>query len=191
MIYGIYGKLIQKDPVVFLTPGGLALKVNIPDRLLENFEVGTNYHVNTRVVVREDSWTLFGSIEEGDLELFDLLLSKVSGVGPVGAFAVISAAPSGEVWKWIKAGNPDVFKKCPGVGAKTAQLIILGLAGKLPKKETTASSASIPENYRDAKKALIALGKSAKQADEMLQAVFPGNEGLSSGALVTKSFSKK
>lgn len=124
-----------------LAVGGIGYQVLVPLALAERCAIGDSLFLNTVLIVREDGFTLFGFADIEQLSLFEHLRS-VSGVGPKTALAVISNLSAGEIANAVADDDSTAFQKVPGVGAKTAKLIVVTLGGKLQSLETTRSSDS-------------------------------------------------
>ena len=116
-------------------------------------------------VVREDSITLYGFISSEERELFQRLIS-VSGIGPKSAMSILANDDTEGFVNAVESGNVTYLTKCPGVGKKTAQQIILDLKGKfeaLPEETTKAVVSTNQATLEEAKEALLGLGYSAKE----------------------------
>lgn len=132
-------------------------------------------------VIREDSHLLFGFLTKGERELF-LLLTSVSGIGPNTARMIMSGYTAAEIRQIISTGNAAALSRIKGLGAKTAQRIIVDLKDKILKLQLTdgapadLSSLDQPsaniETKGEAVQALTMLGfaaaASAKAVDKIL-----------------------
>lgn len=90
-------------------------------------------HIFTELVVREDSWTLYGFISESERFWFNKLTS-VQGVGGKAAMAILSALSDDEIYNAFLSGDKDLFTRADGVGAKLASRIISELKDKVVGK---------------------------------------------------------
>ena len=124
-----------------LDVGGVGFQVLVPSSILARTSIGDNLFLNTVLIVREDGFTLFGFSDIEQLELFDHLRS-VSGVGPKTALGVLSNLSSGEIANAVADEDSVAFQRVPGVGAKTAKLIVVTLGGKLKALESDRSADS-------------------------------------------------
>lgn len=95
---------------------------------------------------------LYGFLSKDDLEIFKLLIT-VSGIGPKGGLAILSTLPADDLRFAILSGDSKAISKAPGIGAKTAQRVILDLKDKLSledafekKLENQASGAAVSMN---------------------------------------------
>src|SRR5690606_190429 len=93
--------------------------------------VGGGGSLQTALGVREDPLPLFGVATQSELEVFGHLIA-VSGVGPRSALGVLSALSPAEIARAVAAEDEKPFRKVSGIGPKTAKLIVVSLAGKLP-----------------------------------------------------------
>lgn len=117
---------------VVVSVGGLGMRVEVPSGRVSQSAVGDEVFLHTSLVVREDSLTLFGFATQDELEVFGHLIA-VSGVGPRSALGVLSALNPAEVARAVSAEDEKPFRKVSGIGPKTAKLIVVSLAGKLPE----------------------------------------------------------
>ncbi len=176
MIYYLKGKLIEKNPayVILETVGGVAFYVNISlatfSRLgNENDEVT----LLTHYIVKEDAQVLYGFADEEEREFFKLLLT-VNGIGPNTARLILSSISVGEATNAIATEDVKAIQSVKGIGAKTAQRVIVELkdkAGKAIWSKTPKISASYNINRQEALSALIALGFPKNAADAVLDKV--------------------
>lgn len=111
--------------------GGIGMRVEVPSGRVSQAPVGEEVSLQTSLVVREDSLTLFGFATQSELEVFGHLIA-VSGVGPRSALGVLSALSPAEIARAVAAEDEKPFRKVSGIGPKTAKLIVVSLAGKLP-----------------------------------------------------------
>ncbi len=128
---------------------------------------GQDVELQTTMVVREDSMTLYGFTDTPARELFGLLMST-SGVGPKLALAVLSTHRPSTVRTAIAAGDIDVLVAVPGIGKKSAQKLVLELKDKVgsiggPDIDLTdgaggARGATDDDAVADTREALLQLG---------------------------------
>lgn len=181
MIVTIAGVLKEVNPLlVVIDIQGLGYAVNIPLTTMEKLPPpGSEVKLFTLVVYREDSQTLYGFYSKEDRELFRLLVEKVSGIGPRIALTIMSKLSVTMLKNAIAASDVALLAKCPGIGKKTAERLVIELRDKiLPAEAQTpsrpASSAAIPPlvgntRFQDAVTALIALGYKAPEADKAVR----------------------
>jgi len=121
----------------------------------ESLTLGQQILLFTYQQIREDAHVLFGFIKHQELELFEKLIS-VKGLGPKTALNILTATSYNQVISAIEKGEVQFLKQMPGIGAKTAQQIVLDLKGKLVSDNEVAAKGN--RNYQDATDALKALG---------------------------------
>lgn len=184
MIASLSGRLsaVEKNAVL-IEVGGIGFRVYVPETLAAQCGPGGAIALSSTCVlythlhVREDELTLYGCATEDDIQLFKQLLS-VSGVGPKVGLAMLSALSADEIRVAITSEKADVLSSVPGIGARTAQKIILDLKDKV---HVSAELASSLDRYLDAAPfmqedeevigALTTLGYSVVEAQTALQNV--------------------
>ena len=184
MISYIKGALgAVEDDVIVVETGGIGLAVHVPLSLLEELPpLGEEVTVYTYFQVREDAMTLYGFLHRQDREMFKQLLG-VNGIGPKGALGILSIMRPDDLRIAIVSGDAKAISRAPGIGAKTAQKIILELkdkldledafekklnAGRLTPETAVAAGA---EMVQDAVEALVALGYGNTEALKAVRAV--------------------
>lgn len=136
-------------------------------------QVGSPTRLYTRMVVREDSCTLFGFATKDERTMFDKLVS-VSGVGAKLALAILSSFTVPELYTLVMMEDDKGMATVPGVGKKTAQRLILELKGVFEKDRSLAGSAAptaplpfapaaAPSAIEDATAALLSMGFTAAE----------------------------
>lgn len=132
MIAFIEGELAEKYPDgIVVNCGGVGYFIGVPVSLIGALpQVGTRVKIHTYLHVREDAMQLYGFASRKDLELFKLLIN-VSGIGPKGALSILGSMTPEQLRMAIVANDAKVIAKSPGIGAKTAQKIILELSDKV------------------------------------------------------------
>ena len=140
---------------------------------------GAELKVYTFLHVREDAMILFGFLTKDDLSVFRLLLG-VSGIGPKGALAILSVMTTDDLRFAVLGDDAKAIARAPGVGAKTAQRLILELKDKLSLEDAfeqkLAKNEDMVQNKtggakNEAVQALVALGYSSSEALKALQGV--------------------
>lgn len=157
---------------------------------------GEEVFLRTRQVVREDALMLFGFADAEELRLFDLMIA-VSGVGPKLALAVLSGLKPAVLARAIREEQLGVLVAIPGIGRKTAERLVIELRDKVevsgaPLPATDLPPGAMPrsEQFEDAVAALIRLGYTAPQAQEVVRSVGAGTEELSLEALVRRALAR-
>lgn len=168
---------------VILDVNGVGYEVLVPGQLLSVLQgIGQTIQIYTYMQVREDAVVLFGFLTKDDLEMFRML-TGVSGVGPKAGLNILSALGADELRFAILADDAKKIARTPGIGAKTAQKIILELKDKLDledafeKKLTSGQmlpEAAVPKGVvQDAVEALMALGYGSTEALKTVRSVNP------------------
>ena len=149
---------------VVIDIGGVGLRVEIPSGRMSPFHAGDEASLHTWLVVREDSLTLYGFSTQEEIDVFGHLIS-VSGVGPRSALGVLAALTPLEIARAVTDQDEKPFRKVSGIGPKTAKLLLVSLAGKLPEigaletPDGPADSASSADAAADAvREGLVGLG---------------------------------
>ncbi len=178
-----------KGRVEEIYEGGLVLDVNgvgyellVPGQLLAEIGgTGRELKLYTYMQLREDAVVLFGFLTRDDLAMFKLLIG-VSGVGPKAGLAIMSALGADELRFAVLADDAKKIAKTPGIGAKTAQKIILELKDRLDLEDalerklsagalTPEAAAAEDGMLQDAVEALVALGYGGTEALKAVRAV--------------------
>jgi Holliday junction DNA helicase RuvA len=181
MITSIQGTLAEVTPlVVVVEVNGLGYEVNVPVTTAERLPArGGTVKLHTWVVYRENDQTLYGFASAAERDFFRLLVEKVTGVGPKVALSIMSRLSLPMLQSAIAGGDVATLAKCPGIGRKTAERLIIELKGQFaPAVEMPPSAGSPPgsgpgqeitHHQRDAVMALIALGYKAAEADKAVR----------------------
>ena len=158
---------------VMIDVNGIGFNVSMPSSQLEMLDSpGNDVKVYTYLAVREDAMQLFGFITSDCLELFKLLI-QVNGIGPKGALALLSSMSTEDLRYAIMSGDSKTISKAPGIGAKTAQRIIIDLKDKVSIRDmlnvySTGNSSQadtmLDTARSEAIEALTALGYSSSEA---------------------------
>jgi Holliday junction DNA helicase RuvA len=171
------GKIVEATPTyAILDIGGIGFDINISVYTYSHLETGNQVKLYTHLVVREDAQILFGFSTEQERQLFRSLIS-VSGVGANTARLILSAYSPDEISTAISTENVDLLKSIKGIGAKSAQRLVVDLKDKLSKEDYI-----IEEKYtkthntllNDALTGLTSLGFNRKQAEKALDKAFTG-----------------
>ncbi len=149
--------------------GGIGYQVTVAPELAAESRVGQLISLHTSLVVREDSWTLFGFSNADAKNLFEQLQS-VTGIGPKVASALLAVYQPEELRSAIAAQDNAALERVPGIGKKVASRIILELKDKFGGGYRSKSSLSGPWRTQVIG-ALTGLGYSAKEAESSLDDV--------------------
>ena len=182
MITSVSGTLVSATPLAaVIEAGGLGYELHIPVTTAERLPApGQPVKLHTLAVYREDSATLYGFATDEERDFFRLLVEKVTGVGPKMALSVLSKLSLPTLKGAIVAGDVGLLAKCPGIGKKTAERLVMELRDKLNPADlgsvptarpgADATAAAPAENkIRDAVLALVALGYKAADADKAVR----------------------
>ena len=181
MIAHLRGRLIERYPTHLIVEcQGVGYFVNISLHTFSLLKDGENLLIYTHLLVKEDSHTLYGFCEPSEREVFRLLIS-VSGVGPSIARTVLSSLSPTEVRDAIVQGDVPTIQGVKGIGAKTAQRLILDLKDKILKVEINGevSPRSNNTNKEAALSALEVLGFPRRQSEKVVDKVLTGEPSLS------------
>lgn len=153
------GKLVGLSPTqTYMDIGGVGYDVQLTLNTYEAISGKESCRLYTHLQIREDAWVLYGFATEKERSAFQKLLS-VSGVGAATARILLSSLSADDLNTIVWNGDSKALEKVKGIGAKTAQRIILELKGKLPEAapaEFNAFQHNTMEN--DALNALLSLG---------------------------------
>lgn len=181
MITQIRGRLVEKNPTeVVVDCNGVGYLLHISLNTFAGLPSDENVVLYTHLSIREDAHTLFGFITKTEREVFKLLIS-VSGVGPSIARTMLSSMTSEEIQQAIASGNVDVIQSVKGIGAKTAQRVIVDLKDKIMKTyDMSEVSLHTNNTHRDeALSALEVLGFNRKQSEKIVNNIVKENPDAS------------
>lgn len=149
-----------------LNIGGIGLFAICAPDTIAAARVGESFTVQTTLVVREDSLTLFGFIDQHDRELFEIV-QAVSGFGPKLAFTIVATLPGDQLRSAILTEDVVRLTKTPGVGSKGAARLILELKDKVGP--VGPGSRVTPARWANqVEQGLTGLGWSAKEAQRAI-----------------------
>jgi Holliday junction DNA helicase RuvA len=178
MITHLNGKLIEKNPTnLILECGGIGYEVKISLNTFSSISSNENLLIYTQFIVREDAQLLYGFAIKEERELFNHLIS-VSGIGPNTAMIMLSSLATEEIAQAIVSEDVRTIQSIKGIGAKTAQRVIIDLKDKMLKFNVSTGNifAGNNTNRFDALTALVSLGFDKKAADKALDKVSTGEE---------------
>ena len=173
-----------EDSVV-VEAGGIGYNIKVSTATAELLPcVGNEVKIYTYTLVREDAFALFGFLTRDDLEIFKKLIA-VNGIGPKGGLAILSVMSADALRFAVMAGDAKAIAKAPGIGAKTAERVILELRDKISLEDTlkgldeptgaagNAAGSQGGDNLmkREAIEALVALGYAASDATAAVKKV--------------------
>ena len=137
----------------------------------QSFKLDQTYKIYTYGVYREDSQSLYGFSDLEQRNFFKLLVEKVNGVGPKVALGILAFFSMEDLCSIIFNNDADNLAKCPGIGKKTAQRLILELHDYLKKSPILKQISSKKSTHNDAIEALIGLGYARKQAERLIDKI--------------------
>lgn len=165
---------------VVLETGGIGYHVYTTGQTFSRLpSVGNEIKIYTYLHVREEAMLLFGFLTKDELRVFKLLLG-VSGIGPKGALAVLSVMTTDDLRFAVLGEDAKAIAKAPGIGAKTAQRLILELKDKLSLEDAFEQKLEhVQEDLanqmqgakNEAVQALVALGYSSSEALKALNGI--------------------
>lgn len=174
MIGYVKGALVNLTPSqTFVDINGLGYEVQITLHTFEQIKDKKEALLYTHLQIREDAWVLYGFASEEEKSAFQKLLS-VSGVGAATARILLSTLTANELARIVSHGDSKALEKVKGIGAKSAQRILLELKGKLmpvtPDLEAGAGSATAYNSVeQDALQALLGLGIPKANAENAIK----------------------
>ncbi len=164
MIAELNGKVAERreESLVILADGtGIGLEVMVPDRTLT--DAGEGIRLFTSLHIATDGPLLTGFESPEELRVFKALLN-VNGVGPRMAVRVLSTHPASRIYEALDQEDPKPFQAVSGIGARTANRIILELRGKLVPEDKAPVEAEDDESTREVLEALLGLGYTRTEA---------------------------
>ena len=178
MIGSLRGRISSKTPPqLTVEVGGVGYELEAPMSTFFHLPpLGTEVHLLTHLVVREDAHVLYGFATEEERRLFRSLI-RVSGVGPKIALALLSGMSVAAFARCVQSEDVAALTRVPGVGRKTAERLIVEMRDRLSPPPPPAGAAAAPPGESpegEAYGALVALGYRPAEATRLLKAVEPG-----------------
>lgn len=157
MIYFLKGIVQELTPTyVIMEVSGVGYYVGISLQTSQKLTLGKEALLFTQQIIREDAHLLFGFHTKQEKEMFNLLIS-VNGVGAVSAMILLSSLELSDISRAIMAGNSMLLQKVKGIGAKTAERIIVDLRDKVQKFDISQEDNSTFVNNKVKEESLSAL----------------------------------
>ena len=159
---------------------GVGYKIFMPEGAIQNLEVDSEVKIYTFMRVREDDVSLYGFLNVEELAMFELLIS-VGGIGAKSAVGILSNIAPSKFALAVITDDVTTLKKLPGIGAKTAQRIILELKDKIKTQEATEQENEIKQKIevsdsaKDAIEALQVLGYTRREVEEAISKIGESN----------------
>ena len=181
MITQLQGKLVEKNPTnVVIDCNGVGYFVNISLNTYAALPEGEAIKLYTYLQIKEDAHTLYGFLTKAEREVFTLLIS-VSGVGAGTARTMLSSLTAAQVRNAFVNGEVATIQSVKGIGAKTAQRVVLDLKDKMLKLQDFADApiSAVSTHKEEALAALEVLGFVRKQAEKVVDKIVQASESLS------------
>mgnify|MGYP005852967255 CR=1 FL=1 len=187
MIVSIQGTLVSATPLqAVVETHGLGYEVHVPVTTAEKLpQPGATVKLHTVAIYREDAQALYGFATLDERELFKLLVEHVSGVGPKVALTIMSRLSLPVLRSAIMSGDVGLLSKCPGIGKKTAERLVVELKDKIglvgsttphvalpgtpPGNSPASDAAALDTRMHDAVLALTALGYKLADAEKAVR----------------------
>ena len=158
---------IENDSIV-VDVGGVGYQVFVPVPVREKSKVSDTIVLFTRLVIREDNWSLCGFETREYREYFNLLIG-VNGIGLRLAILILSILSPESIRRAVFSEQGEIFSRVPGIGKKTAQKILLYLQDRIPSTGAFETVAAMTDVDGEVLAALTALGYSVIEAQSALQ----------------------
>lgn len=194
MIEYIKGTVAELNPAaaVIESSAGVAYRLNISLATFSAIEGKEQAKLLVHESIREDAWVLYGFAEERERELFRALIG-VSGVGAATAIIILSSMQGDELAAVITAGDAKRLKSIKGIGAKTAERIIVDLRDKI---KLSGENSALPlmtqqhsEAYDEAMAALVMLGFDRKASEKAISKIFEAEPQIKVESAIRKALS--
>jgi len=180
---------VEKNPThIVVDCNGVGYLLHISLHTYEQLTSDELLTVFTHLSIKEDAHTLYGFVTKVEREIFRLLIS-VSGVGPSIARTMLSSMTSEEIQQAIASENVALIQSVKGIGAKTAQRLILDLKDKILKTYELEELPSLQHNTNkeEALSALEVLGFARKISEKVLDKILKVESDLSVEILIKKA----
>lgn len=197
MIEFIQGKIEELTPTqaVLYTQGGVAYDINISLYTYTAIQGKDDARLYVYEAIREDAYILYGFSNKQERELF-LMLISVPGIGGASARMILSTFSPSELTGIISTGNDSLLKKVKGIGAKTAQRIIVDLHDKIAKTQTDETYRGIQTGIQtgqvasEAVTAMVTLGFPQAASQKVVQSILKEHDDLSVEAVIREALKR-
>ena len=192
MITQLHGRLVEKSPTsVVIDCQGVGYLVNISLYTFGQLTDEENIQLFTHLQVREDAHTLYGFTTDLERQLFRLLIG-ISGIGANTARTMLSSLSPSEIGQAIQGEQVDVIQSVKGIGAKTAQRVVIELRDKI---QAVVADAGIPSvssntNREEALSALVVLGYQTKSCVKVIDELLSMDAEMSVERLIRNALNK-
>lgn len=182
MITHLKGNILEISPTdVVIDINSIGYFLHISLNTFSKIQNKKEVFLYTHFSVKEDAQTLYGFADKNERAVFRLLIS-VSGIGPGSARSMLSSMTAEEIAHAIGSENVKAIQAAKGIGAKTAQRVIIDLKDKISKifeLETSMTTSSNNTNKNEALTALEVLGFNKKQLEKVVDKILSENPDLS------------
>ena len=177
MLESIKGVVLEVEKEkISISVGGFGFLVNTIMES-ETPTIGDEIFLYTHLSISQNGVDIYGFENKLERELFRTII-KVPNIGPKTAFSLMLGLGGSGLRRALDNNDPELISKVKGIGSKTAKRIILELKDKL--------KTSPGKEFEEAKKALIAIGYSPKEADQAICEVVKDEDFLSVDEIVKK-----
>ena len=192
MITQLRGRLVEKSPTsVVIDCQGVGYLVNISLFTYGQLTDDENIQLYTHLQVREDAHTLYGFSTDLERQLFRLLIG-ISGIGANTARTMLSSLSPSEIGQAIQSDQVNVIQSVKGIGAKTAQRVVIELRDKVQAviADSGISAVSSNTNREEALSALVVLGYQTKSCVKILDELLAMDAEMSVERLIRNALNK-
>ena len=192
MITQLRGRLVEKSPTsVVIDCQGIGYLVNISLFTYGQLTDDENIQLYTHFQVREDAHTLYGFSTDLERQLFRLLIG-ISGIGANTARTMLSSLSPSEIGQAIQSDQVNVIQSVKGIGAKTAQRVVIELRDKVQAviADSGISAVSSNTNREEALSALVVLGYQTKSCVKILDELLSMDAEMSVERLIRNALNK-
>ncbi|KQT21771.1 ATP-dependent DNA helicase RuvA [Chryseobacterium sp. Leaf404] len=187
MIFSLQGTVQELSPTyAVINVGGVGYYVGISLMTSQKLVFNKESSLFIQQIIREDAHLLFGFNTRAEKEMFNLLIS-VNGVGAVSALILLSTLNLEEIATAILSANSALIQKAKGIGAKTAERIIVDLKDKVQKFKVEGEDISAVVNNKtkeDALSALEVLGIPKRMSEKIADRMIKQNADITTEELV-------
>ncbi|MCM1063755.1 MAG: Holliday junction branch migration protein RuvA [Eubacterium sp.] len=196
-VNGIIEEITEDNAVIDV--GGIGYNVRISSDTASRLPgVGEPVKLYTYTSVREDAFVLYGFLTRSDLEIFKKLIT-VNGIGPKGGLSILSVMDADDLRFAIMSGDSKAISRAPGIGAKTAQRVILDLKDKIEIDDAMIHKeigsygadpmAADSAQKQEAVAALVSLGYGQAESLKAVNSI-EGIDEMDSGAILKAALKK-
>ena len=192
MISHLNGKLVSKSPTALVVEcNGIGYEVNISLNTYSRIIDSEQIKIYTHLQIREDSHSIFGFFDELERSVFRLLIS-VSGIGANTARTMLSSMPPNKVIESIQSDNVVAIQSIKGIGAKTAQRVIIDLKDKVLNLTDDKEFNVSPNNTQreEALSALSVLGYPIKQTQRIVDSLINAEPDMPVERIIKNALNK-